>query len=132
MAIPWLAVLKAVPWAQVISTAPLVADGAKKLWDSVSGTKPDQAATAHRDASSSTERESVATMQERLAAMEIATDELHQQMLASSELIKTLADQNAQLIRRMEEGRVRMQRLTLATIVIGIMAALGLFAAFAR
>ena len=31
MAIPWLTVLQAVPWGDVIRNAPKVADGAKKL-----------------------------------------------------------------------------------------------------
>ena len=36
MAIPWLSVLKMVPWSEVISNAPKVAEGAKKLWTAVS------------------------------------------------------------------------------------------------
>ena len=36
MAIGWLSVLKSVPWEEVISNAPKVAEGAKKLWKSVS------------------------------------------------------------------------------------------------
>jgi hypothetical protein len=32
MAIGWLAVLQLVPWSDVISNAPKIAEGAKKLW----------------------------------------------------------------------------------------------------
>ncbi len=39
MAIGWMTVLNLVPWGEVIKNAPAVADGAKKLWDSV-GNKP--------------------------------------------------------------------------------------------
>ena len=35
----WLHVLKTVPWTQVIKNAPVVADGARKLWQAV-GNKP--------------------------------------------------------------------------------------------
>jgi hypothetical protein len=34
MALGWLALLKTVPWTDVISAAPQVTAGAKKLWDS--------------------------------------------------------------------------------------------------
>jgi len=37
MAIGWLTVLSHVPWTEVINNAPKVAEGAKKLWKSVSG-----------------------------------------------------------------------------------------------
>ena len=33
MAIPWLTLLKVVPWSDVIANAPKVADGARKLWN---------------------------------------------------------------------------------------------------
>ena len=39
MAIGWLTVLQSVPWAEVVSNAPKVAAGAKKLWSAV-GRKP--------------------------------------------------------------------------------------------
>jgi len=93
MAIPWLVVLQSVPWAQVISNAPKVAEGARKLWNAVSKKSPVQEPPVESpDVSSSSGSASIATLQARLAAMEIATTDLHDQMLASSELIKTLAD----------------------------------------
>ena len=42
MPISWLTVLKAVPWGDVISNAPVVVDGARKLWNNV-GRKGDTA-----------------------------------------------------------------------------------------
>ena len=39
MAIGWWTVLQSVPWAEVVSNAPKVAAGAKKLWNAV-GRKP--------------------------------------------------------------------------------------------
>ena len=127
MAIPWLVVLQSVPWAQVISNAPKVAEGARKLWNAVSKKSPVQEPPVESpDVSSSSGSASIATLQARLAAMEIATTDLHDQMLASSELIKTLADQNAQLIRRIEANRVRVVWLAGATVVFGLVAVLSL------
>ncbi|MDI6747785.1 MAG: hypothetical protein QMD17_11635 [Rhodocyclaceae bacterium] len=127
MAIPWLAVLKIVPWKEVISNAPAVADGAKKLWSSV-GKKPvEQPASAERAAARpQSDNEVIAALQARLVATEAATADLHSQMLASSELIKTLAEQNTQLIKRVEANRLRVVWLGATTLVIGIVAVVGL------
>ena len=58
--------------------------------------------------------------------MEIATADLHNQMLASSELIKTFAEQNTQLIARIEANRVRFMWLAGATGAFGIVAVVAL------
>ena len=127
MAIGWLSVLRMVPWAEVISNAPKVAEGAKRLWNAVNKKSPpsdlaDEDADFPVDAGMHT----MATLQARLATMETATADLHSQMLASSELIKVLADQNAQLIKRMEVHRIRVVWLAGATVVFGIIAMIGL------
>ena len=133
MAIPWLAVLKSVPWKEVISNAPVVADGAKKLWNSVGRKPAEQAAAAEKsEAQPPSDNEVIARLQARLAAVETAAADLHSQMLASSELIKTLAEQNTQLIRRAEANRRRVVWLMAATFVIAIVAAVGLALAFLR
>jgi hypothetical protein len=127
MAIPWLVVLQSVPWAQVISNAPKVAEGARKLWNAVSKKSLVQEPPVESpDGSGSSGSASIVTLHARLAAMERATAELHDQMLASSELIKTLADQNAQLIGRIEANRVRVVWLAGATVVFGLVAVLSL------
>ncbi len=120
MAIGWLAVLQMVPWADVISNSPKVADGAKKLWKAVG--KKSLAQGLPPDAGD-------APLQARIAALEAATDELHQQMLASSELLKTLAEQNAQLIQRIELSRVRLWLLAAATMLVFVIATAALWMA---
>jgi len=35
VAIPWMWVLKTVPWSEVIANAPKLVDGARKLWSNV-------------------------------------------------------------------------------------------------
>jgi hypothetical protein len=127
MAIPWLAVLTSVPWTDVIGNAPKVAEGAKKLWNAVSGKPPEQEPpVATSDLPPSSQSAAISALQARLAAMESATADLHSQMLASSELIKSLAEQNAQLIGRIEANRVRVLWLALGTVVLGVVAVLAL------
>ncbi|HSO45041.1 MAG TPA: hypothetical protein VLQ47_05920, partial [Rhodoferax sp.] len=102
----------------VIETAPKVATGAKKLWQTV-GKKPVAAAPVSpaREVLRA-ESPAVAALQSQVAELQTAVADLHQQMLASSELIQSLADQNTQLIKRFEVNRVRL--LLLTTAVLGL------------
>ena len=127
MAIPWLVVLQAVPWTDVIKNAPKVAEGAKKLWSAVSKKSPAQNSAAdNAERSPASEADTIALLQERVAALENTATELHNQMLASSELIKTLAEQNAQLIKRIEANRRRLAWLAVVTALVGVVAVLAL------
>lgn len=125
MAIGWLTVLKLVPWGDVIENAPKVAQGAKKLWNTV-GKKPasspaegftptqaGQGALSGHDAA-------VAALQVQVAELQLATADLHQQMVESSALIQSLAEQNNQLIQRVEVNRKRVLLLALTTLALGI------------
>lgn len=121
MAISWLAVLQSVPWSDVISNAPKVADGARKLWSTVAG-KPDGtgAPPAGAATGSHAQAPSLAQLASRQAALEASLADLHAQMLASSELIKALAEQNTQLVRRAEVNRVRTLWLAGTTAVMAV------------
>jgi hypothetical protein len=133
MPIPWLAVLQAVPWSDVLNNAPKVADGAKKLWKSIgkksSAPKTDVAAG---ESAYSSEAQTIATLHARLLKMEAAQIELHDQMLASSELIKALAEQNTLLIGRAELMRLKIRRMIVALAVVGIIAAYALAMVLSR
>lgn len=112
MAIPWFTVLQAVPWRQVIDNAPKMVDGARKFWNAVER-KPPVAEDDVVDVSPAVdENAALRALRQRLTVLEKSDAELHRQMLLSSELIKNLADQNAQLIRRIEANRRHMVRLT--------------------
>jgi hypothetical protein len=115
MSIAWLTLLQNVPWSEVISNAPKVAAGAKKLWQA-SVKKSPASGTAAPTA-----------LEARVIKLETAVAELHAQMLASSELIKALAEQNAQLVQRVETHRRRLRWLTWAAVIIAAAAAAALF-----
>ena len=83
MPIGWLSVLKAVPWTEVITNAPKVADGAKKLWNSVGKKVPQPAAGAVPSATP--DAGTLTDLQTRLAAVEAAARDLHDQTLADQE-----------------------------------------------
>jgi hypothetical protein len=126
MAVGWFSVLQAVPWGQVIDNAPKVVDGAKKLWNTVAG-RPYVEAEEVDIPTGGDEMAVLQAFKQRLTLVEHSNSELRQQMLASSELIKTLADQNAQLINRIEANRKRMMWLTWMCVLVSA-ATLGLMA----
>jgi uncharacterized coiled-coil protein SlyX len=122
MAIPWLAVLQSVPWTDVIRNAPKVADGAKKLWDTIGKESPEPQSAMPSDNQTLSADARIAALEERLAATESAIAELHDKLLASSELIKALAEQNTQLVKHIETNRQRVLWLTAAVTILGITA----------
>ena len=127
MAIGWLSVLKMVPWGDVTSNAPKVADGAKKLWSAVAKKPPGaEVPSTVAQPELSPDAHTNAKLQAQLAAAlaEIAT--LHDQMLESSELIKALADQNTQLIKRVEVNRIRVLWLAGVMAVLGVVVVINL------
>ena len=129
MAVGWLAVLQLVPWTDVIKNAPKVADGAKKLWQTVGNKPPPPADTKGTTGTSvqlTPEGQAIAALKARLLTLENATQDLQEQMLASSELIKSLAEQNTQLIRRAEVNRLRLLWLASVTAVVAVAAVIGL------
>jgi hypothetical protein len=64
--------------------------------------------------------ELLALLQGQLARQEAGLSDLRQQLLSSTALIQTLAEQNAQLVQRVEANRVRVRWLTLAVFVLGL------------
>lgn len=111
MGISWVTVLAAVPWTEVIKNAPKVAEGARKLWSSAGrkGAPEDAALQAARKGTDPGAR---------IAALEASVDELSGQLHASAELIKALAEQNAQLVQRIETNRRRMLALSIAVLLM--------------
>ena len=121
MVIPWLAVLQSVPWTDVIKNAPKVADGAKKLWSAIGKKSPvSEVEAPNEHPTISPEAKTINALQTQLAAVEASVADLHEQVLASSELIKSLADQNTQLIKRIELNRIRVVWLTGVIVIFGI------------
>ena len=123
MAIGWLTLLKAVPWVEVARKAPEVAESAKKLWNTIAknSSKPEIEVQTETTLFASEDQE-IKWLKERLAANEAAYADLHNQMLASAELIKALAEQNTQLINAVELNRKRLVRLTVVTTMVAIAA----------
>jgi len=113
MAAGWFTVLKAVPWSEVISAAPQLASGARRLWDAVGRKAPLE--ETPEQAGQYEYPDTVGALVQRLERNEATIADLHGQMLSASEIIARLADQNSQLVVKMEAARVRMVWLGVAT-----------------
>ena len=118
MALGWLTVLKMVPWDDVIKNAPKVADGAKRLWNAVAKKPPILESLHDKASSGAPEALSLAQLQQQLDSAVTEIAHLHQQMLESSALIQALAEQNAQLIKRVETNRLRVLALGAVLVVL--------------
>lgn len=124
MAIGWLTVLQSVPWSDVVRNAPKVAAGAKKLWDNVankSAANSDVAADGDELASAPVTLES---LQQQVLSLQAASAHLQQRLVESSDLIGTLAEQNAQLIQGIQVLRRRLFWQGAALALVGLLAAL--------
>ncbi|WP_306393576.1 hypothetical protein [Telluria beijingensis] len=126
MAAGWWTVLKTVPWSDVISAAPQVATGARRLWDTVNrksgavdpatGLTPEMAAQ---------EDDIIGLLIARAEQNDAELTDLRNQMRSASELIANLADQNAQLIAKID---VQRQKITWLGVTAGLSALLAVVA----
>ena len=122
MAIPWLAAaFKAIPWKEVVIAAPSIVEGTKKLWSSVTRTeKQPGPAKEQANEASSTRSDQLYAIDARLLALEAKTTDVAREAVTSAELIKSLAEQSAQLVQAVEILRLRTRRLVWFTVVLGL------------
>ena len=126
MAAGWWTVLKTVPWSEVIHAAPQVATGARRLWDTVNR-KPGAVdpATGLSPEMAAQEDDIIGLLIARSEQNDAELNDLRNQMRSASELIVNLADQNAQLIAKMD---VQRQKITWLGVTAGLSALLAVVA----
>ena len=119
MAIGWLKAIQSVPWADVISNAPKVAEGAKGLWDRVAKKAgvdiAPESTTPTQDITPPTELEQ---LHAELARLNQGQQQLMSQLVSATELINTLAQQNHNLVQRVDRLQSRLRWL-LVTAGVG-------------
>lgn len=123
MALGWVAVLQMVPWGEVIKNAPKVADGAVKLWNSVSKKKSlDGEGNEIANVVLAGDVSALDQLNHRLQEAQASIDDLQTQVVQSAEVIKELASQNAQLVAQIESNRkaVTVLGVAVALAVIGV------------
>lgn len=133
MAGAWLRVLKSVPWSEVISAAPQVASSARRLWDTVGrkgvgmpNTELDET-VAHMPLD-----DGMALIATQVEQQDIAITQLQGQVREASKLIAELADQNAQLVAKLQAARERLSLVGLTAAASAVLAVIALALVLAR
>ena len=124
----WMTALKIIPWEDVLESAPHIVKAAKRLF---SATKADASTFAESSTESSTESSastagsSLANLNKRVRLLEARLVELSDEQKSSTELIKSLAEQNALVVEAIEVFRVRIKLLlTVCIVLIGVLGSL--------
>jgi hypothetical protein len=123
MALGWLAVLKSVPWTEVVRNAPLVATGAKKLWDTVATKK----GVFQPQADMPQEPPTLEGLQAQVANLQAMAADSHQRLVDASAWVAELAEQNTQLIARIEALRKRQKWLIRGLLLVAGLSASALW-----
>ena len=121
MAAGWIASFKTIPWTTVLSVAPSIVDGARKLWSSVARKdarirKP----SIPTDEKVYSRDPGIAAIETQLQALELRADTLGEEIVLSSEIIDKLAEQQSQLVRAVDILRVRTRALLWACVVLAL------------
>jgi len=120
MAIGWMTALKIIPWGDVLESAPHIVKAAKHLF---STTKAD--ADSFSKAPNSPAGDGLANLDKRTRLLEARIVELSNEQESSTELIKSLAEQNALIVEAIEVFRVRVKILLIGCIsLVGVLAGL--------
>ncbi|MFV0370928.1 MAG: hypothetical protein ACK5JI_04705 [Azonexus sp.] len=105
----WVSLLAKVPWGEVLKNAPAVAETARKFWNKTRAPASTEAADLPLDAD---ENAVLHALQQRVTSLQA-------EMRTAGEVIQSLAEQNAQLIARVEKSRRRLLLLALCNLVLG-------------
>ena len=116
----WITAFKIIPWAHVIAAAPSVVRSARRLW------------TAVREKDVDSQLEGPAqTPEGRLRHLETQVEALRKELAAASELIHSLAEQNAKLVVFVGVLRIRTRVLLAAAVLqLALFAGLGAWIVF--
>ncbi len=124
----WMTALKIIPWGDVLESAPHIVKAAKHLF---STTKAD--ADSFSKAPSSPVGDSLANLDKRTRLLEARIVELSNEQESSTELIKSLAEQNALIVEAIEVFRLRVKILLIGCIsLVSVLACLVLWLAIGK
>ncbi len=110
MAIPWLTVLQAIPWGQVIENTPKLVDTAQKLLSRLKKSKaPDDAAlTPFPDVD---ETSPLGQLERLVQENRREVQALRQDLRDTADLLQHMTEQNVKMVSEIETLRRRTRRL---------------------
>lgn len=121
MPVNWLASLKDVQWSKVAELTPTIVESGRKLWDKV-------ASRSRGGASGDTTQSlgelappaAITAIDIRLAALERKSAELREEVVSSFDVVRSIVEQNAQVVHAVDVLLARTQLLVRATVLLGI------------
>ena len=118
MPVPWPAIFKVIPWGEVVAAAPKVLEQAKKVV--AAARRTDSGSSAGADASALVQASDGAlpAIETRLSRVEGRIEDLAREALSSAELVRSLAEQNAQLIQAVQILSSKVRRLNLIVVAL--------------
>jgi hypothetical protein len=118
MPVPWPAIFKVIPWGEVVAAAPKVLEQAKKVV--AAARRTDSGSSARADASAPVQASDGAlpAIETRLSRVEGRIEDLAREALSSAELVRSLAEQNAQLIQAVQILSSKVRRLNLMVVAL--------------
>jgi len=117
MALGWLTALKAVPWSDVVQAAPHIVQGARRLYTAAKSYVDPAVDVNAAQASSG---EPVEKPDARLVQIDAHIETLQAEQRATAELIRSLAEQNANIVAALDLMRKRMRLLVGAGVLLMI------------
>ena len=124
MAIPLMAVLKAIPWGQVIENAPQLVDGAQKLFSRLKKDKERTPDVIVPDPSPDEDEGDRLRMLERyVQENQLELQQLHQNLSDTADLLSHLTGQNAKMVDEIDLLRRQTRRLQRMLVAVSIVLA---------
>ena len=123
----WLKMLKAVPWSEVIAHAPQLAGSARRLWETAARRGvPEPGFDLGEAMAHAPIDEDIAILASRIEQQDATIAQLHGQVRDATKVITELADQNAQLVARMQSARERLTTIGLVAAFSGLLSVISL------
>ncbi len=119
MAIGWLAALKLIPWGTVLDAAPHIVKGAKSLLATTRGDMSEPPPPPPVPTGPLSDSDRWVNLDARVRQMQQKITELDAEQQSSAELIRSLAEQNVEVVKAIEVFRVRTKVLIAMCIFLG-------------
>lgn len=115
MALNWITAFKIIPWKDVIAAAPTVARTARDLWRGIGKTRSAETVAGSDDRAAGG---AAPTLEEEIRSLRAELAETRAQLLSSSEVLRSLAEQDEKLIGAIEVLRVRTRVLAIVCVAL--------------
>lgn len=121
----WLTALRLVPWGEVVKSAPQIAEGARKLWQTVGGTKAGKPPATGAVTTTGVGADPADALAQRVTALE-------RELAEATALIHALAEQDKQLVGQVAQLQQRSRWIARALVVVSGVLVVVLWQALSR